>query len=206
MARVSWPSGAPAPARITTSPTTSPVRTWRAADTSAAAPSTTSSANIGRTATLSGTPSAASCANRKPASASCRACARRRPPAPRASDSPPRSAPARPWSAAAARWALQSPPAGKPQRPSSRPNGRPPCRLVPSPVSPPHICAENGRFSSGTAAGGRRRAYTRPDPRADAGAADSPAPAGIDPHGGRPCRAVNGPLVLVPIRCAKEAG
>lgn len=52
--------------------------------------------------------------------------------------------------------------AGKPQSPSSCPNGRPFCRLSPNPTPPPQMCAENEGIRSEMAGGGRRRAYKKP--------------------------------------------
>lgn len=90
------------------------------------------SATPPRSRALSAAPHGASFSSRRPATASSRSAAQRPRPSPRASGSPPRSGPAPPSCAAAARPAPRSPQAGKPHHPSSRPNGRPLCRLAPN--------------------------------------------------------------------------
>ena len=86
---------------------------------------------------------AAACANRRSANVSCQTGAQHQRPSRRASCSQPRSAPALPSCAAADHSDPRSLPAGKLQHPSSRPNGRPFCRLLPkSKPSAAHVRGE----------------------------------------------------------------
>ena len=136
-------------AGATTSPTTiSRADAAHADDASGAASSTASSAKTGKASArrrrswaIPAAPSAASCARRKPASGSYRACARHPPPRPRASGSPPQSAPVRSRTGGTGRSAPRAPQAAKPQHRTSRPNGRPLCCLFPI----RHLCATCAR-------------------------------------------------------------
>jgi hypothetical protein len=162
IARVSCPSSASAPARITTSPTTISTRTRPPpAPPPPRRPSTTSSANIGRpprSRAPPAAPSAASCASRRPASASCRAAARHPPPTPRHQALRRDPRPLR----------LRAPP--PPGRPldhlqPGNPNAREPSKWTPILPSLPNpnlrrSCARRMARSDHQAAGGdRRRAY-----------------------------------------------
>jgi len=105
-------------------------------------------------------PEAAARAGRRSATGSHRTCAQYRSSRPQASCFRPQSAPAPLSSAGAGRFAPRSLPAGKlHQRPLSRPNGRPFCRLFPKPNPPRHMRSKNVPIRSDMAGGGQHCAY-----------------------------------------------
>jgi hypothetical protein len=104
-------------------------------------------------------PSAASCASRKPASGSCRACARHPPPRHRASGSPPQSEPVRsPDRRRRPLGPSLSPQAGNPNTDRAVQVDAPLPSLS-NPTPPRHVRPKNGPIRSPRAGGGRRCAY-----------------------------------------------